>query len=165
MHRPFLAMALLQNPEGPFESIYSQSIIAAQNSASFIIQTAARYLEKAPESISRHWDVWIYVPSAAVSVSTDILGVSWDGPIQIAHRLSVILDHRCFNRDPYSEYAIQREERLGSCHQDLGEWRGLLVVRKGGAREWIKTLQRSPRPSYLTNILLVLRARIEPESE
>ena len=73
MHRPFLAMALLQHPENPFESIYSQSVLAAQNSASFIIRTAARYLEKAPESISRHWDVWVHVPSAAVSISR----VSW----------------------------------------------------------------------------------------
>ena len=69
IHRPFLAMALLQHPENPFESVYSQSVLAAQNSASFIIRTTARYLEKAPESILRHWDVWVDIPSAAVSTS------------------------------------------------------------------------------------------------
>ena len=68
MHRPFLAMALLQNPGNPFESMYSSSVLAAQNSASFLIQTAARYLDKAPESILRYWDVWVYLPSAAVSI-------------------------------------------------------------------------------------------------
>lgn len=67
IHRPFLSMALLQHPENPFESQYSQSVLAAQNSASFIIRTTARYLEKAPESILRHWDVWVDVSSAAVS--------------------------------------------------------------------------------------------------
>ena len=61
-------MALLQHPENPFESTYSPSVLAAQNSASFIIQTAARYLDKAPDSILRFWDVWIYLPGAAVSI-------------------------------------------------------------------------------------------------
>ena len=72
MHRPFLAIALLEHPGNPFESAYSQSILAAQNSASFIIRTAARYLEKAPESILRYWDVWAYLPNAAVSVYPDV---------------------------------------------------------------------------------------------
>ena len=62
-------MALLQHPENPFESVYSQSVLAVQNSASFIIQTTAHYLEKALESILRHWDVWVDIPSAAVSTS------------------------------------------------------------------------------------------------
>ena len=66
-------MALLQNPENPFESAYSPSVLAAQNSASFIIQTAARYLDKAPDSILRVWDVWIYLPSAAVRISADVM--------------------------------------------------------------------------------------------
>jgi hypothetical protein len=65
-------MALLQHPENPFESMYSPSVLAAQNSASFIIRTTARYLEKAPEAILRNWDVWVDIPSAAVSIS--ILG-------------------------------------------------------------------------------------------
>ena len=74
MHRPFLAMALLQHPGNPFESTYSQSVLAAQNSASFIIQTAARYLDKAPESILRCWDLWAYLPNAAVSAcAADVL--------------------------------------------------------------------------------------------
>ena len=61
-------MALLQHPENPFESAYSQSVLAAQNAASFIIRTTARYMEKAPESILRHWDVWVDVSSAAVGI-------------------------------------------------------------------------------------------------
>lgn len=70
IHRPFLAMALLQNPENLFESPYSQSVLAAQNAASFIIRTTARYLEKAPDSILRHWDVWVDVPSAAITAAS-----------------------------------------------------------------------------------------------
>jgi hypothetical protein len=58
-------------------------------------------------------------------------------------RLSVVLDHRCLDRDTCAKYAIQCDERLGSCDQDLGERRRLLVVRKGSTREWKKTLQRS----------------------
>ena len=72
MHRPFLSMALLQHPGNPFESAYSQSVLAAQNSASFLIRTAARYLDKAPESMLRFWDVWVYLPSAAVSLPVDV---------------------------------------------------------------------------------------------
>ena len=75
IHRPFLSMALLQHPDNPFESMYSQSVLAAQNSASFIIRTTARYLEKAPESILRHWDVWVDVSSAAVSITLSFLRV------------------------------------------------------------------------------------------
>lgn len=70
MHRPFLAMALLQHPGNLFESTYSPSILAAQTSASFIIRTAARYLEKAPESVLRHWDLWIDVPRAAITAAS-----------------------------------------------------------------------------------------------
>ena len=68
IHRPFLSMALLQHPGNPFESTYPQSVLAAQNAASFIIRTTARYMEKASESILRHWDVWVDVSSAAVSI-------------------------------------------------------------------------------------------------
>ncbi|KAF9646325.1 hypothetical protein BDM02DRAFT_3118827 [Thelephora ganbajun] len=70
IHRPFLAMALLKHPENPFESIYSPSVLAAQNSASFIIRTTARYLDKAPESILRCWDIWIHLPSAAIAAAS-----------------------------------------------------------------------------------------------
>ncbi|KAF9779329.1 hypothetical protein BJ322DRAFT_455613 [Thelephora terrestris] len=70
IHRPFLAMALLQHPENPFESVYSQSVLAAQQAASFMIRTTARYLDKAPESILRHWDVWVDIPSAAITAAS-----------------------------------------------------------------------------------------------
>ena len=77
-----------------------------------------------------------------------------------------ILDHGCFDRDTCTEYAIQREERLGSRDQDLGERRRLLVVREGGAREWMKSLQSSV--SAVSNDLLfflALRTANEPEGE
>jgi len=51
-----------------------------------------------------------------------------------------ILGHSRFDRDPCPQYAIQCDERLGSCDKDLGERRGLFVVRKGGAREWKEIL-------------------------
>jgi len=58
------------------------------------------------------------------------------------HRvLKVILDHRRFDRDTCAKHAIQRQERLGSWDQDPGERSRLLVVRKGSAREWMKTCQ------------------------
>lgn len=50
-------------------------------------------------------------------------------------RLSDTLDYRCFNRDTCTQYAIQRDKRLGSCDQDLGEGSRLLVVCKGSARK------------------------------
>ena len=108
MHRPFLAMALLQHPGNPFESTYSQSVLAVQNSASFIIQTAARYLDKAPESILRYWDLWAYLPNAAVSVHVPmsyVPGAQWT---DVVSRFSVFPDHRGFDRDTCTEYAIER---------------------------------------------------------
>ncbi|KAF9646329.1 hypothetical protein BDM02DRAFT_3188936 [Thelephora ganbajun] len=130
-------MALLKHPENPFESIYSPSVLAAQNSASFTIRTTARYLDKAPESTLRCWDVWINFPSAAVSKSADALALLGyrvlSEPIPSLSRLSVILDCHCFDRDTCVEYAIQRDERLGSCDQNPGERHGLLVERKGSA--------------------------------
>ena len=139
---------LLQCPGNPFESMYSQSVLAAQNSASFIIRTTARYLEKAPESILRHWDVWVDVSSTAVSIPIPHLVGSEHALIQInwfLFRLSAITctDHRRFDRGACPEYAILRDERFGSCNQDLGE-----RVRQGSAREWFRTLQRSSCPPY-----------------
>ena len=139
MHRPFLAMALLQHPENPFESAYSHSVLAAQNAASFIIRTSARYLDKVPDLILRFWDMWVYLPNAAVSIHRSIsCAVRIWGTNRFLFRLSATLDHRCFDRDPRAKYSIRRRERPGARDQGLGEWHGLLVVRKGGAREWEK---------------------------
>ena len=142
MHRPFLAMALLQNPENPFESAYSPSVLAAQNSASFIIQTAARYMDKAPDSILRFWDMWIYLPSAAVRTPLISSGTLRELTLFLLW-LSAVLGHCRFDRDSCSQYAIQCNERLGSCDKDLGERCGLFVVREGSACKWEKILQRS----------------------
>lgn len=113
MHRPFLAMALLQSPENPFESTYSPSVLAAQNSASFIIQTAARYMEKAPDSILRLWDMWVYLPSAAVSTSAGVLRFSfWILSVSTLFLSSIsdILGYCRLNRDTRPKYAIQCDE-------------------------------------------------------
>ena len=161
-------MALLQNPENPFESAYSPSVLAAQNSASFIIQTAARYLDKAPDSILRFWDVWIYLPSAAVRIPLMSCGTLRE-PTLFLLWLLAILGHCRFNRDSCPQYAIQCDERLGSCDKDLGERRGIFVVRKGSAREWKKILQRSAFSASNHRPRLPLRTALytanEPDGE
>jgi hypothetical protein len=68
IHRPFLALALTQNPENPLDSQYAPSVLATQTSASAIIRSTARQLEKDPITYMRIWSVWIYLFSAAVSV-------------------------------------------------------------------------------------------------
>lgn len=66
IHRPFLALALLQYPENPLESPYAPSVLAAQSSASVIIRTTARQFEKDPVTYMRLWSVWIYLFNAAI---------------------------------------------------------------------------------------------------
>jgi len=75
-------------------------------------------------------------------------------------RLPVVLDHRCFDRDTCTKYAIQCDERFGSCDQDLGEGRRLLVVRKGGACEWEENLTTIRVVPYL--IILPISSSLQP---
>lgn len=77
IHRPFLALALLNHPNNPLESPYSQSVLAAQSASSVIIRSLARQLEKHPATYMRFWSIWIYVFSAAVTM-IDCLGISHD---------------------------------------------------------------------------------------
>jgi hypothetical protein len=58
----------------------------------------------------RHWDLWVEVPGAAVSVTCDsrdrgMLNETRGPPSAFGH-----LDHRCFDRHACPEYAIQRNE-------------------------------------------------------
>jgi len=70
IHRPFLALALTQNPENPLDSQYAPSVLATQTSASAIIRSTARQLEKDPITYMRIWSVWIYLFSAAVAAGS-----------------------------------------------------------------------------------------------
>ena len=67
-HSPFLSAALLQHPDDSSEPAYSQSVLPARNSASFIIRTTSRYLEKGSDLTLRHRDAWVNHSNPAVLI-------------------------------------------------------------------------------------------------
>lgn len=69
LHRAFFAQAMTESHADPSKSPYSQSVIAAYQSACVIVDGTREQFMKKPLLCGRVWRIWSFAFSAAVSTA------------------------------------------------------------------------------------------------
>jgi len=75
IHRSLFAQAIIDNPENPLKSAYSQSFLAMYRAATNILRALQEVYTHWPKSCSRYWVMSTFAFSASVSVFHCIQGL------------------------------------------------------------------------------------------
>jgi hypothetical protein len=67
IHRSFFAQAIIEQPDNPLKSTYAPSFLAAFRASTTILKSVRDQFDAMPGSCARHWAMWTFAFSAAVS--------------------------------------------------------------------------------------------------
>ncbi|KAF5352033.1 hypothetical protein D9758_009454 [Tetrapyrgos nigripes] len=70
LHRAYFTQAMMEYPSNPLLSPYRKSVIAAYQSACFILEDTRNQFSKKPHLCARVWRIWSFAFTAAVIVGT-----------------------------------------------------------------------------------------------